>query len=73
MSDIAIKVSNLTKIYKLYDKPTLRLKEALSVTKKKYHKDFQALNDVSFEIEKGERVVSKTLWRPMVGVELMTQ
>ncbi len=54
MSDIAIKVSNLTKIYKLYDKPTLRLKEALSVTKKKYHKDFQALNDVSFEIEKGE-------------------
>lgn len=54
MSDIAIKVSNLTKIYKLYDKPALRLKEALSVTKKKYHKDFQALNDVSFEIEKGE-------------------
>jgi len=54
MSDIAIKVSNLTKIYKLYDKPTLRLKEALSVTKKKYHKDFQALNDVSFEIQKGE-------------------
>lgn len=52
MSDIAIKVSNLTKIYKLYDKPTLRLKEALSVTKKKYHKDFQALNDVSFEIQK---------------------
>ena len=54
MSDIAIKVSNLTKIYKLYDKPALRLKEALSVTKKKYHKDFQALNDVSFEIQKGE-------------------
>lgn len=54
MSEIAIKVSNLTKVYKLYDKPTLRLKEALSITKKKYHKDFMALNGVSFEIKKGE-------------------
>lgn len=54
MSEIAIKVSNLTKVYKLYEKPTLRLKEALSITKKKYHKDFMALNDVSFEIKKGE-------------------
>lgn len=54
MSDNAIKVSNLTKIYKLYDRPALRLKEALSISKKKYHKDFEALNDVSFEIEKGE-------------------
>lgn len=54
MSDFAIKVSNLTKIYKLYDKPSLRIKEALSISKKKYHKDFLALNNVSFEIKKGE-------------------
>lgn len=54
MCEYAIKVSNLKKIYKLYDKPTLRFKEALSITKKCYHKDFIALNDVSFEIKKGE-------------------
>ncbi len=56
MGNIAIKVSNLTKVYKLYDKPQDRLKEALNPFKKKYHKDFHALNDVSFEIKKGETV-----------------
>lgn len=52
--DIAIKVENLTKIYKLYDSPLDRLKESLHPLRKKYHKDFYALNDVSFEIRKGE-------------------
>ena len=56
MNNIAIKVSHLTKVYKLYDKPQDRLKEALNPFKKKYHKDFHALNDVSFEIKKGETV-----------------
>ncbi len=56
MNNIAIRVSNLTKIYKLYDKPQDRIKEALHPFKKKYHKDFHALNDVSFEIKKGETV-----------------
>ncbi|KFL33538.1 MULTISPECIES: ABC transporter ATP-binding protein [unclassified Sulfurospirillum] len=52
----AIKVNHLTKIYKLYDKPIDRLKESLHPLKKQYHKDFYALNDVSFEIKKGETV-----------------
>ena len=54
--DIAIKVENLSKIYKLYDKPIDRLKESLHWGGKKYHKDFYALNDISFEIKKGETV-----------------
>jgi teichoic acid transport system ATP-binding protein len=54
--DIAIKVENLTKIYKLYDSPLDRLKEALHPLRRQYHKDFYALNDVSFEIKKGETV-----------------
>jgi len=54
--NIAIKVQNLTKIYKLYKEPIDRLKEALHPLKKKYHNDFHALNDVSFEIKKGETV-----------------
>ena len=56
MPNTAIKVQNVSKVYKLYDKPIDRLKESLSLTKKKYHKDFYALNDVSFEIKKGETV-----------------
>lgn len=56
VDDFAIKVKNLTKIYKLYDSPTDRLKEALNPFGKKFHKDFYALNDVSFEIKKGETV-----------------
>ena len=56
MSETAISVSNLTKIYPLYDKHIDRMKEALHPFKKKYHHDFYALNDVSFEIKKGETV-----------------
>ena len=56
MNNIAIKVSHLSKVYKLYDKPQDRIKEALNPFKKRYHKDFHALNDVSFEIKKGETV-----------------
>jgi teichoic acid transport system ATP-binding protein len=52
----AIKVQNLTKIYHLYDKPQDRLKEALHPFKKRYHHDFYAMSDVSFEIKKGETV-----------------
>lgn len=54
MSDIAIKVENLSKIYKLYDKPIERMKEALSISKKKYSRNHYALKDISFEVQKGE-------------------
>lgn len=54
--DIAIKVENLTKLYKLYNSPTDRLKEALSPIRQKYHHDFHALHNVSFEVKRGESV-----------------
>ena len=56
MPNTAIKVNHLTKVDKLYDKPIDRIKESLHPLKKQYHKDFYALNDVSFEIKKGETV-----------------
>ncbi len=55
-NNIAIKVENLTKIYHLYDKPQDRLKEALNPFKKSYHHDFYAMQNVSFEIKRGETV-----------------
>lgn len=54
--EYAVEVKNVTKIYRLYDKPIDRLKESLSVTHREYHKDFYALNDLSFTVEKGQTV-----------------
>jgi len=56
MSDTAVRFDNVTKIYKLYDSPKDRFKETFSIRKKKYSKDFYALNDVSFTIKRGETV-----------------
>lgn len=52
----AITVQDVTKIYRLYDKPIDRLKESLSLTHKGYHKDFYALDKISFTVEKGQTV-----------------
>ena len=52
-SNLAISVREVTKVYRLYDKPIDRLKESLSLTKKKLHKDFFALDKLSFEVKKG--------------------
>lgn len=52
----AITVDQVTKIYRLYEKPIDRLKETLSLTHKNYHRDFYALNGISFEVGKGETV-----------------
>lgn len=56
MSKVVIHADNLTKIYKIYGKPSDRLKETFSRNKTKYYKEFYALNDVSFEIVEGETV-----------------
>ena len=54
--EIAISVRNLTKSYKLYESPIDRLKESLHPLRKRYHKEFFAINDISFDINKGETV-----------------
>ena len=51
-----IQVKDLTKMYKLYDKPSDRLKEALGLTRKKLYKEHYALHDVTFDINEGECV-----------------
>jgi lipopolysaccharide transport system ATP-binding protein len=56
MQNELIRIENLTKKYKLYNKPIDRLKEVLNPFGRKYHKDFYALKDISFSIKKGEIV-----------------
>lgn len=54
--EIAIKVENVTKVYKLYDRNRDRLKEALHLGKNINCHEHYALNDVSFDVYKGETV-----------------
>lgn len=55
-AEYAIEVKDVTKIYKLYDKPIDRLKESLSLRHREYHRDFYALQGISFTVEKGQTV-----------------
>ena len=62
--DIAIRVNSLSKCYQIYDAPRDRLKQfimprirrAAGRQQKQYFREFWALQDVSFEIKKGETV-----------------
>lgn len=55
-TEYAITVQDVTKVYRLYEKPIDRLKESVSPTHKNYHRDFYALNGLSFQVKKGETV-----------------
>ncbi len=54
MGEVVIQADHLTKIYKLYGRPSDRLREALG--KKVEVREHYALKDVSFQIQKGETV-----------------
>lgn len=66
-SEISIKVKNLSKCYHIYDHPRDRLKQFVlpriprmvrlaGLQPKQYFREFWALRDVSFEVNKGETV-----------------
>src|SRR5450830_322520 len=63
-NDIAIRVTNLSKRYEIYDSPRDRLKQFVmprirriaGIANKQYFQEFWALKDVSFEIKRGETV-----------------
>ncbi len=63
-NDIAIRVSNLSKCYQIYENPRDRLKQFVAPrlqriarkAQQQYFREFWALKDVSFEIKKGETV-----------------
>ena len=63
-NDVAIRVSNISKCYQIYDTPRDRLKQfvmprlmrVVGKPHKQYFREFWALKDVSFEIKKGETI-----------------
>ncbi len=52
--DIVISVRYVTKTYRLYQSHADRVKEAFHPFRKKYHRPFNALSNISFDIKKGE-------------------
>jgi lipopolysaccharide transport system ATP-binding protein len=54
MSDIAISLTDISKVYKLYNKHIERLKEAIHPFKKRYHREFYALKNINIKVKKGE-------------------
>jgi ABC-type polysaccharide/polyol phosphate transport system ATPase subunit len=50
----AVEFQSVSKSYAIYDAPGDRLKELLSFHRLQRHKDFWALHDVSFEVQRGE-------------------
>lgn len=64
MSELAIQVSGVSKCYQVYDKPHDRVKQAVmprirrsvGLKPRRYFKEFWALQDLSFEVRKGDTV-----------------
>ena len=55
-TEYAIQVKEVTKVYKLFDSNVARMKDALSLTRKKLYKEHYALNKLSFNVRRGEAV-----------------
>jgi lipopolysaccharide transport system ATP-binding protein len=55
-SDIAIKVSGVSKIYQTYSSPRLRLLEILKGGRRQYATEKKALDNISFCLKRGERL-----------------
>src|SRR5450756_2294066 len=49
----ALRVEGVSKKYRIYDRPSDRLKESLTRGRWKWHREFWALKHISFEVEKG--------------------
>jgi len=56
MNEYIIRVKNVTKNYRLYNTHAERVKEAFHPLRKKYHRPFSALEDVSFDVKRGEPI-----------------
>ncbi|GIP35120.1 ABC transporter ATP-binding protein [Paenibacillus sp. J2TS4] len=55
-SDLMIEAINISKIYQIYDKPSMRLKQFIAGNKRKLYKEFVALNKINISVTKGTTV-----------------
>lgn len=50
----SVEFEHVSKSYPIYDRPLDRLKELLAAGRHSYHRNFEALRDLSFSIQRGE-------------------
>ena len=55
-SDVVVSVAGLSKSYRLYESSFDRLKESFHPLRKKYHRNFHALDNINFQVRQGETV-----------------
>jgi lipopolysaccharide transport system ATP-binding protein len=55
-ADLAISVSDLSKVYQIYDLPQHRLWQSLWRGRRLFYREFRALSHVSFDVRRGEVV-----------------
>lgn len=56
MEEYVLDIRHVTKEYKLYERQIDRLKESFHPLKKIYHKKFYALDDITIQVSKGEKI-----------------
>lgn len=56
MSDIAIRLQNVSKTFEIYKRPSDRLKQIVWGKRRKFYDEFQAIRNISLEIYRGETV-----------------
>lgn len=54
MPGTAVEFSRVSKSYSIYAAPGDRLKELMTLNQRRFHTDYWALRDVSFEVQRGE-------------------
>lgn len=54
--DSAISIKNISKFFEIYEKPSHRLWQMLYHGRKRFYRPFWALQDISFEVKRGECV-----------------
>ena len=56
MNETAIKVENISKMYRLFNKQSDKVKQALGLTRTPLYREYYALSNIDFEVKKGECV-----------------
>lgn len=56
MGEIIVDIQHISKVYRLYDNPIDRLKDALNLSKNQKFREFHALDDISLQVEKGKTI-----------------
>lgn len=56
IDNVAIEIQHIGKVYNTYEREFDRFREAISLTRRNYHKEFVALKDVNLTVRRGECV-----------------